>query len=201
MESLARLRKPAIYGLLSHNADDVLKPGGERLIDRMRELRARGLVERIGVSVYSAQQLDRVLERFSIDLVQLPLNVFDQRLIRSGHLRRLREAGVEVHTRSAFLQGLLLMSPQSVPDHLADARDRVERFQRAAAGRGISPMAAALGFVLGVEEVNQVICGVNDRAQLDEICHVAAPAARLGDYSDFAIDDERIVNPAKWGRA
>ena len=197
-QSLVRLRRPAVYGLLVHQADHLTRPGGALLMDKMQELKARGLVRRIGVSVYSAAQIDRVLDNYAIDLIQVPINVFDQRLLHSGHLRRLQRGGIEVHARSAFLQGLLLMTPQSVPEHLSAARKPLESFHRQALERGLSPLQVALGFVAGLEEVDSVICGVNDHRQLLELCSaVQTPVAR-GDWESFAIDDDLIVNPAEW---
>lgn len=85
-----------------HRADDLFVPGGERLMAALTDLKQQGLVAKIGVSVYNAEQIDQVLDRFAIDLVQLPISVLDQRLLRSGHLRKLKSAGVEVHARSVF---------------------------------------------------------------------------------------------------
>ena len=80
-------------------------------------LKSEGLVKRIGVSVYDAAEIDGVLEIFRPDVVQLPLNIFDQRLIQSGHIKALQSAGIEIHARSAFLQGILLSERSALPDY------------------------------------------------------------------------------------
>ncbi|APA67005.1 aldo/keto reductase [Janthinobacterium sp. 1_2014MBL_MicDiv] len=202
--SLCKLQVPAVYGLLIHRVDDLLLPGGEMLMARMALLKQRGLVSKIGVSVYTGQQIDAVLERFPIDLIQLPVNVLDQRLLHSGHLRKLKQAGVEIHARSVFLQGLLLMAPKDLPAHFDGVREHLASYHRFIAGQGLTPLQAALGFVTGLEEIDRVVCGVNSSAQLQEICaaagHVAAGAALAG-YDVFAINDEMIVNPALWQQA
>jgi aryl-alcohol dehydrogenase-like predicted oxidoreductase len=195
--SLARLGAPSVYGLLLHNVQDLLVPGGELLYGRLLALRDAGLVQRIGVSVYRGEEIDRVLERFPIDLVQLPVNIFDQRLIHGGQLARLKRAGVEVHARSAFLQGLLLMAPEELPPGLAPVRPHLAAYRDWLAGHGISPLAAALGFVTGLADVDTVVCGVNDHQQLEELCVAAAPLTGL-DFDRFALTDERILNPALW---
>ena len=82
-----------LYGLLLHHCDDLLAPGGERLWAAMAALKDRGLVAKIGVSVYTKRQIEAVLERFTIDLVQLPLNVLDQRLSRE-FLDSIKRAGI-----------------------------------------------------------------------------------------------------------
>lgn len=199
--SLRKLQRRSVYGLLIHRVDDLLLPGGEVLMARMALLKQRGLVSKIGVSVYTGQQIDAVLARFPIDLIQLPINVLDQRLLHSGHLRKLKQAGVEIHARSAFLQGLLLMAPHELPAHFDGVREHLAAYHRFIAGQALTPLQAALGFVTGLEEIDRVICGVNSGMQLHEICaaagHAVAGTARA-DYDAFALSDELFVNPALW---
>lgn len=197
-ESLGRLRLASVHALLVHRASDLTGPGGAQLMARMRQLQHDGLVGQIGVSVYDGQQIDAVLERFEVDLIQLPVSLLDQRLLHSGHLARLRQRGVTIHARSVFLQGLLLMAPTDAPcffdpvrAHLAACRARLD-------GLGVSALEAALGFVNGIGEVDVLVCGVNNSAQLAELCRAAATPVALGDTARFALHDERFLNPANW---
>ncbi|CDG81588.1 aldo/keto reductase [Janthinobacterium agaricidamnosum] len=204
LASLSKLRRAAVYGVLIHRVDDLFLPGGEVLMERLVLLKARGLVGKIGVSVYTGEQIDQVLARFPIDLIQLPINVLDQRLLQSGHLRKLKLAGVEIHARSVFLQGLLLMPPQEIPDYFNGVRERLYAYHRFIATQGLTPLQAALGFVAGLTQIDRLICGVNSSQQLQEICAAAIAGASDGDsadYAAFAIDDETIVNPALWHSA
>ena len=196
--SLAKLGRPSIYGLLMHRVDDLFVPGGGLLMERMIQLKQAGLVQKVGVSVYSGRQIDEVLERFPIDLIQLPVNVLDQRLIHGGHLRKLKQAGVEIHARSAFLQGLLLMGPDAVPAYFDRVRGGIAQYHQFAESLGLTAVQAALGFVSSIPEIDCVICGVNDSAQLQEICAAGDVRVQYQDYARFAVDDESIVNPAMW---
>ena len=45
---------------------------------------------------------------YNIDVVQIPYNILDKRVIYSGWYRKLKKIGIEVHARSIFLQGLLV---------------------------------------------------------------------------------------------
>lgn len=196
--SLSRLGKTSIYGLLVHRADDLLLPGGEVLVDRLLKLKQNGLVSKVGVSIYSDRQIDQVLERFPIDLIQLPINVLDQRLLQSGHLQKLKHADVEIHARSAFLQGLLLMAQRDVPEYFAGIRKHLESYHRFIKEQGLTLLQAALGFVTSIPEIDQVICGANNARQFREICEAAQAKVDFRAFSDFAITDETIVNPARW---
>ena len=133
---------PRLYGLLAHDAKDLLGTTGDAIWQTMEELRAEQRVVRVGASVYNGGQIDAMLQRYPIDLVQLPLSVLDQRLIQSGHLDRLAERNIEVHVRSVFLQGALLMSPDRLPPHLAGLRPCLEQISERAAVLGISPLQA-----------------------------------------------------------
>lgn len=103
----ARLGVRGLDALLLHAPADLAKPGGHHLEAWLLDLRERGLVRRIGVSIYAAQDLEAVNPAL-LDLVQLPLSLLDQRLLQDGTLARLRAGGTAIHARSLYLQGLLL---------------------------------------------------------------------------------------------
>lgn len=195
--SLTRLRLPSVYGLLAHHADDLLAPGGDWLIDAMHSLRAAGKVVRIGVSVYAGAQIEAVLERFTPDLVQLPLSVFDQRLIKDGSLKRLSSLGVEIHVRSAFLQGLLLMNPDSVPAYFDPWREHLRAWHTTCAAQNVLPQHAALAFVCDRPEIDCCLIGVQSRAQLNQSLE-GLDAVVAFDAARFACSDQALVNPVNW---
>ena len=198
--SLHKLERKSVYGLLIHDSDDLLSLNGIVLWRAMQELRESGVVEKIGVSVYSPDQLDAVLCSFHIDLVQLPVNVLDQRMIRSNHLRRLKDRGIEIHSRSVFLQGLLLVDPITLPEHFSRIRQRLIQYHEFLSANRVTPREAAMVFVSGIREIDVVVVGVNDARQLVELCDIAdlnSPFPDI-DFSSFSIKDEAIVNPSRW---
>ncbi len=194
-QSLQRLNHAAVYGWLLHQVDDLFSDGGDRLLDALYGARDNGQVEKIGVSVYTGAQIDRVLQIFTPDIVQLPINLLDQRLIHSGHLARLKSLGVEIHARSLFLQGVLL-NPSEAPAWMGDALDAYAAWL---ARETIPPLQAALSFAAGLPEIDVALVGVCSRAQLREILDAFQRIGRY-DFSRFACADERVVNPALWPR-
>ena len=106
-QSLRDLDRRKVDALLLHRGSDLLGPRGGGLLRGLQQAKTDGLADRVGVSIYDGEEIDAVLSRFRPDIVQLPLSVVDQRLITGGHLERLANLAVEVHARSAFLQGLL----------------------------------------------------------------------------------------------
>ncbi|MEW6055162.1 MAG: aldo/keto reductase [Bdellovibrionota bacterium] len=202
-KSLLRLNQTAVYGLLAHHASPLLDRDGAFLFDRMLKLKEQGVVKKIGVSVYSAEEIDRVIERYPVELIQAPVSLLDQRLVTGGHLARLNERGIEVHARSVFLQGLLLMEADNIPRNLASIQEHLGNLRAEVEARGLTMLQAALGFVLNLEAVTACLVGVCSLSELNQILE----AARLAQEKKFEIsgvaasaawDDERVLNPFFW---
>jgi len=197
--SLAALGVGRVYGLLAHSSADLLGPDGDAIFDAMCSARDDGLVERIGVSVYSPSQADEAARRFGVTLVQLPVNLVDQRFVRSGTIARLAASGVEVHARSPFLQGALLMSAEELPSYLGGLRAALERIDDLAASLAVSRQALALGYVSQLDGVTHVVAGVSDATQFEELIAAASSEIPAGlEFGDLAIDDEHIIDPSTW---
>jgi aryl-alcohol dehydrogenase-like predicted oxidoreductase len=151
--------------------------------------------------VYSSAQIDAILARYSIDLIQLPVNVLDQRLLRSGHFARLRDAGIEIHARSVFLQGLLLMEPADLSEKFASVREHLTRYHAAIAEAGLTAVEAALGFVASLREIGCVLAGVVTAEQLEQAALAIAKSKVVAeDFRRFAWSDEFILDPSRWNR-
>lgn len=197
-QSLSLLGKNSVYGLLIHQADDLLKPGSEWLIDALEQLKRDKQVQKVGVSVYNATQLDEVLLRFTPDLVQVPFNVLDQRLIASGHLQKLHRMGVEIHTRSAFLQGLLLMPAETRPPFFERFGLDLNRFDRFCEQQQLSALEVCLGFVMSVKPIDYVVVGGCNLVQWKEIVAASARRFDLALFESLATDDPALVEPSRW---
>ncbi len=197
-QSRRRLRRASVYGLLVHHADDLLVPGGDRLYAAMREWQAAGAVQKIGVSLYTAAQLDAVMDRYEIGIVQLPLNVADQRRLRDGRLAALRQRGVETHARSVFLQGALLTEPERLPSSFAALRPRLTAFRDACRQAAIAPLDACLHFALRTAGADRIVLGVCSKEQLDAILTSVRRGQGLPDPETLAWPDDRWLDPSQW---
>jgi aryl-alcohol dehydrogenase-like predicted oxidoreductase len=203
-QSLRLLNQSCVYGLLVHNSQNLLESYGSLIWKKMQELKAAGLVDKIGVSVYTATQARAITELYPIDLIQLPINVFDQRLIFDGTLSYLKSLKIEVHARSLFLQGLLLEQNLCIEKSAFDIKPRVKNYFEYLKQRALSPLQGALNFIASVPQLDYGVVGVCSRAQLEEIV-MAYTLSKNNvnniDFSVFAINDEKLLNPALWGKA
>lgn len=195
--SLDKLKRGRVSALLVHNAGDLSGRGGAALWAQLERYRQDGLAGKIGVSVYDAAEAESLMERFPIEIVQLPLNVLDQRPLQSGALERLASSGIVVHARSALLQGLLLMQPDELPPSLRPARQALERWRAAYMAADVSPLAAALGFVLSVPGVSAMVFGVHSRDHLEQ-CIAATQQPVSLPWEALACDNPLVIDPRRW---
>lgn len=197
--SCADLRVDSCYALLVHSPENLLQPGGQHLIDALCKLKETGRVEKIGVSIYSRRQVAEVSRIFPFEIVQLPLSLADQRLLRDGTLGELRNRGVEIHVRSVFLQGALLLEADEVPTGMEGLNPALAELKRRSAAAGISSVHALLRFALELEEVDAVVAGVNKALQLEELGRLSLQPLPAGfDRSPLPINDVDLLNPATW---
>lgn len=196
-DSLTRLGCRQLYGLLLHRPSQLTESRGAELYAALRALQQQGLVRKIGISVYGPSEIATVLEHYPVDLVQAPFNLVDRRLLTSGWLDRLSNSGVEVHVRSAFLQGLLLLPTDRLPERFAPWKELFLRWHRWLCDQAIQPLEAALAFAMAPAGISRVVVGADSTSQLSQIL-AAAAAVRHISFPDIASDDEALINPARW---
>jgi aryl-alcohol dehydrogenase-like predicted oxidoreductase len=198
-QSLAALNVTSLHGLLLHRAADALTDRGPALRAALERLKARNVVRKIGVSIYDPAVLGDVQARFPLDLLQAPFSILDRRLETSGWLERLMRDGAELHVRSVFLQGLLLMSQRERPAKFGRWSALWRAWHAWLERESLSPAEACLGFVLAYEDIDRVIVGVDNSAQLSELLAAAVPRA-LVPPPEFSTGDVELLDPSSWSR-
>lgn len=195
--SLEKLKVASLYGLLLHRPAQLVGDKGPEIHAALQRVKAEGLVEKTGVSIYQPSELEGVFSVGEVDLVQSPLSLLDRRLITSGWLDRLAVRGVEVHARSIFLQGLLLMSANQRPKKFDRWSGLWNRYDAWIAATGLSPLQACLAYVSAIPQIQQVVVGVNGLSHIKEILQ-AQTNQTPGWSPDLATDDEELLNPLAW---
>lgn len=198
LRSLDLLRRAKVDAVLMHQCADLFKPGGERLVRLLDQLKTDGVTSAIGISVYDSADIDYALELFRPDVVQVPMNLLDQRLKRSGHIVKMRNLGIEVHARSAFLQGVLLAEPSSVPAYFKQFDNQFARYRDYLALNEISPLAACLGFMIEQSGCNYVLVGVTAQNELEEIVSSLTATRVFPSMEALATDEIGLIDPRKW---
>jgi aryl-alcohol dehydrogenase-like predicted oxidoreductase len=195
--SLERLNVPSLGGLLLHHPSDLLGERGKALYAALVELKTLGLVKKIGISIYQPDELDTLLKHMYFDVVQAPLNIFDQRMLDSGWLARLHNLGIEVHVRSVFMQGLLAMPAIHRPAKFQRWQPLWDRWESWLDIHQLTRIEACLRFVMSFDEVRRVIVGVDTIGHFQEIL-----TATSGDFPPRPVElrstDLALLNPSNW---
>ena len=193
-QSLQHLNQKSIYGLLIHDINEVNDKEFEELFRQLRELKRQGLINKIGFSTYTPEQVDFLLENFDFDIIQLPFNVFDIRLVEGKQLQALKKKNIEIHARSVFLQGVLL-NFDNLTDYFSTWNEQFSEYQVAVEKSGMSLLEYALNFALNTQEIDKVLVGVNSEQQLREVIQ---STQKQGSPRAYPIDDVNLLNPSLW---
>ena len=197
--SLQRLGISQAHGVLLHRPDQLLGSRGEALFNALQHIKAQGITRKVGISVYGPDELEKIATEMPFDLVQAPLSILDRRLVESGWAQRLKDQGTELHVRSAFLQGLLLLSHDKRPAKFARWNTIWSEWARWLGETGLTPLQACLGYVVSMETVDKVVVGVDSPEQLQEV--LTAYRSLLPSLPDWQQPiDMDLINPARWSQ-
>lgn len=199
-ESLIRLEISQAYGLLLHRSELLLEPAGLIMYEALQELKDEGLVKKVGISAYSPDEVTKITKHYKIDLIQMPFNLLDQRLLQSGCLDKLKSEGVEVHVRSAFLQGLLLMQKNHRPEKFSKWSGIWTQWHDWLDSNEVSALRACLSYPLAFTAIDRVVVGADSVLQLQEIIEAANHPIPLADLPNLACHDEALINPSRWSQ-
>ena len=195
--SLKLLKQKSLYAFLVHHGEDLLKPGGEMIFNKLQILKEQGLVKKIGFSAYIDNQLIKIIDRFDIDIIQLPMNILDNRLINNGLLNKLYSRGIEIHTRSVFLQGLLLMDMDKRPKYFDRWSNLWKFWYEWLTDNKLSPLEASIRYMISKPEISRVLVGVDNKEQLKNIVN-ASDGNVPTIPEELKTDDPDLLNPGNW---
>ncbi|QUI70400.1 aldo/keto reductase [Pseudoalteromonas sp. M8] len=192
--TVKQLNVTQLHAIMLHNAGDLSKPECDVLL---QELKRSQFATKVGASFYSQQPILNLCKSNQLDIVQLPLNVADQSALNTGLLNQLKQNGCEVHIRSVFLQGLLLMT--SIPDYFEPWKNWFRHYKQLIASLDTNPIELCLGIAKHLNSVDRIVIGANSLGQLADIINSYNKCDI--DHSQLvslATEDENFINPVNW---
>ena len=202
-KTLNRLNLKSIDGYLFHSPHYIYL---RHMVDGMKKIRDIGVVKNIGVSIYNEAEALQAVE-MGIDYVQVPYNIFDQRLDRTVFFELAKKNKVTVFARSPFLQGLLLTRPERIPKNLFYMRPYVEQFIEIVKKYHLSPVEASLIFVKAHCRADYIVFGIDTLSQLKnniDIINNFLPNTVKGLVEEiencFKDFNQGAVNPSLWSK-
>lgn len=202
--SLERLKINKIPIYMLHEPSDMLQYG--RIIAKtLEKLKNEGLVKIAAVSVYTTDEVFKMLKNDVYEAVQAPMNVFDSRLTESGALKRLYIESKMIFVRSIFLQGLFFMNPDSLTGVLKDAQEPLAKLAKLAEEEGMSIAQLALSYIRDMKEVTSLVIGAETPEQvMDNLRLMEGPGISERTVNEietcFRGMPVNILNPGLWKR-
>lgn len=204
-KSLEKLGVQCLDGLMLHS-EKKLTLWREGLGEALSEIKSNGLASHIGVSVYSPEMAEHAVQCEGLNLIQYPANVLDHRFDKFAFSRK--SAGLKLQVRSIYLQGLLLMNPDELPENMKFAAESLRRFIVLSASQGISQKSAAFLYVRSKHKRSDVLFGAENSHQVKENVDLFSReiSGQLSEFLDTAFCEafenlnENIVRPDRWPR-
>ena len=197
-QSCRRLNQSRLYAVMFHRPEVLLGDRGGEVVRELQILKEKGIVSKVGVSIYSPEILTAISGVVKPDIVQVPFNLFDQQILSSGWSDRLKSAGVEIHTRSVFLQGLLLMQRSTLPDYfIKHWPANFHTWYKFLSCNKAEALEVALNFALHQDWIDKIVVGVDNVLQLKELVKIEKSSEQM-DFPQLACNDPNLINPSKW---
>lgn len=186
--------------LYLHNESLIQTSWSSEVSKGLKEVLNLGIARRIGVSVYSEEAIfacKRILPELSV--FQVPENICDRRLFSSSGIQKLSEEGNDFLIRSIFLQGLLLMKPNVIPEELKSAKEYIRELSNYAQSKSLSAIDLCVAYAKSIPWASGIIVGVASLGQLKEIkrSSIAIPDGWATAIPTLPID---ILDPRQWSR-
>ena len=197
--SLSRLKKNSIHGLLVHDPEFLKSTCGEKLGLALDKMKSSGMVQKIGVSIYQPSVLEDIIKKVPIDIVQAPLNVVDTCIVSSKWLDKLDRAGIKVHARSIFMQGLLLMDRESIPKKFNRWAFLWDHWHQKLKTHDLDALTQCVSFANSISKIDRVIVGIESSLQFKQILNAIDLGCSPSDWSEMSSDDQMLINPSNWG--
>lgn len=190
----------SLYGYMFHSFQDFERSFGT-FRRPLGELRSAGRIRKLGVSVYSNEEVEALLGVKEIDLIQIPFNLLDNANLRGAVLKAATNRGIEVHTRSVFLQGLFFRELSLLSNRLKPLEPHLAQIAAIANRANVSISDLSLHYALHQSFIDCMLIGVDTRIQLEEnlrAIEVAVPNSALSEIDKIRVEDTTLLNPSTW---
>ncbi|OEH85488.1 hypothetical protein BHU72_05220 [Desulfuribacillus stibiiarsenatis] len=199
-KSLDKLNIATIDGIMLHNPSDMYI---DNVIEALITMKTKGYVSNIGVSVYTTTDALYAVNHPSIDCIQIPYNVLDRSLNSTHFFSIAAQKKVTVFARSIFLQGLLLMNSEEVPDALLGVNPYIQKLDELSNKLGIKRYELVLNYALANPGIDYIVIGIEHIDQLKKLYSTIRKIENCdftGQVNQMEITniDPRIVRPYMW---
>jgi len=199
--SLKKMNVPNVDIIMFHSFEAYINAKNNNEIDSILKFKG-SLFNKLGVSVYTNDELKMLKTDENIEVIQSPFNILDNENIRGHILKALKDDGKIVHTRSAFLQGLFFMEHSQIPRKLMDLISPLKEINNIAEQNDFCVGHLALQYVLSKDYIDGVLIGIESIDQLQKNIQWAKtniPFEVLEKIDKkIHIQNSALLNPSLW---
>lgn len=189
---------------LLHNPADMDSFDGD-VVSGLNQLKEEEKIQLSGVSVYTIKEVKKFLDLNDFDVIQIPINIFNSKIVNTDLLTDLKKNKKIVFARSIYLQGLFFLNPEKIPKHLEKAKSKLSYLHKLSKEYSRNIEEIAFTFVRDISEIDSMIIGVESINQLRSNVKLmdSSPLSeemRNKIYREFNNISEEIVNPSLWNK-
>ena len=200
-KKLLKLNINSFDTILIHDINDLKSVYADRFIKKIRLLKKLNYFKKIGASIYDPKDLKIVFTKFIPEVIQLPLNIFDNRILLSPWLKKLKRKKIIIQARSVFLQGILTSKISKLEKILRNKYflSKIKKLDSWCKLNKISRQEACLNFIKSINVVDILTIGINNPQQLIEILSILKKKNNIT-FKNFSINKLEIIDPRKWSK-
>ena len=198
-QNLKELHVESLYCYMFHSFNDFVTYFDRYKVE-IKELKEKQLIEKLGVSVYSNDEIEKILE-YDIDLIQLPFNLLDNSNLRSDMISKAKRKGMEIHTRSVFLQGLFFKDSNKLPSELSIMKPYLDILNSISRSGNVSLNDLALNYACSQIGIDHVLVGVDSAEQLRENIYslnTQISSDIIRQINSIYVKESLLLNPVNW---
>jgi aryl-alcohol dehydrogenase-like predicted oxidoreductase len=199
LQYLEQLAVSSIEVLMFHSFESFKT--NYKALDSLKELKSKGSIKNIGVSVYTNEHLKQLLNEDLITVIQFPFNMLDNFNVRGDLLDQLKQKGKSIHTRSAFLQGLFFKNTNDKSPIVQNLKTELKILNQIIIDSNCSMEELALSYCLHQENIDNVIIGVDSILQLNANIKASSYNISQDDIkviNNIQVKDLDLLNPSLW---
>ena len=161
-------------------------------------MKNKGLVKKIGISIYDFEILKKYEKKLkSLDVINLPYNVFDRRLEKREIMKIIKRNNFEIHARSVFLQGILTKKFKKLPSFFIKWKKYFLKWENFLKKNRISAYEFCLLFVLKNQLISKIIVGFENKKQLNNFTTIKL--RKIKKIPKFNISkNSTLIRPDLW---
>lgn len=191
-----KLLKANIRTIIVDKFESIQIKKAKKIYTSLKNLKKNKIIQHFGYAIYSFKNLKKICKNFKPDIIQSPYNIIDRRIEKKKYLNFLQKKNIEIHVRSIFLQGLLLMDFKKIPKKFNKWSSLFKNWDYWLKKENQKALDVCYSFVLKNKFINKILIGVNDFSQFKEI--VKIKVRKNLNYPNISSTSQKLINPINW---